>query len=808
VNLAGVERKGIQKKSQKSRQKTVDIVKKRKSNEGVLLRDGGISASQAAFLRYREERERKRAVLRQPPRAARRVLQLGTLHASDEVPYFVQSTYRPEKESVAPAKERFAQSVVENARTFFGRIAAVTGGKITACGRAAAGALATKRFAYGVATLAATLAVPAYAMELFRDGMKMKGEVLGVGQTGVESLQRAASHIKDRRFDQSTADFEKAEESFAEASRALDEWNSIVVDASKFFPVVSKLSSGKYALEAGRHIALAGASLNGTLAMLASIKNPLDSTMEISLLDVFRKTEQSVDEAKRELMMAKEALDEVKIEDLPEDKRERFLDVKTHVPTVIETMNGFSDSSHILTEVLGGNGPRKYLFLFQNNHEMRATGGFIGSYGLLDISNGRVRTFFVDGIFNPDGQLRENVVPPKPIQKMSAAWSLHDSNWFPDFPTSAEKAISFYEKTGGPTVDGVMTLTPEVMQKLLRVTGSIELQSYGKTLDADNFVAEVQQQVEADYDKKENKPKQILADLAPILLDRLLNVSDAKRAITTIEALESGLGEKHILLYSRNAEIERIIDEAGWSGRILDAKKDYLSVINTNINGYKTDGVIEESIDHRADIQDDGSIIDTVTVTRSHRGGHTDKEWWNKVNADYMRVYVPQGSQLLSAEGQTRETIESPLDYDRLGFRRDRDVEEEERSMTIDPQSGTRIYREAGKTVFANWVYVSPQESVTVTYRYLLPFTIDTRSVEKDGFDSYGLILQKQSGSVGSGLTASVAFSPKLRSVWQSSENLVPYDGDETLPDSRSGLRFEGNLARDRFLGVVFGGMH
>ncbi|HBR71803.1 MAG TPA: hypothetical protein DEA27_03310, partial [Candidatus Moranbacteria bacterium] len=32
---------------------------------------------------------------------------------------------------------------------------------------------------------------------------------------------------------------------------------------------------------------------------------------------------------------------------------------------------------------------------------MRATGGFIGTYGLLDISNGHVRDFFIDGIFNP-----------------------------------------------------------------------------------------------------------------------------------------------------------------------------------------------------------------------------------------------------------------------------------------------------------------------------------------------------------------------------------------------------------------------
>ena len=48
--------------------------------------------------------------------------------------------------------------------------------------------------------------------------------------------------------------------------------------------------------------------------------------------------------------------------------------------------------------------------------------------------------------------------------------------------------------------------------------------------------------------------------------------------------------------------------------------------------------------------------------------------------------------------------------------------------MRLDPVSGTRISEDAGKTVFGNWVYVSPGESVEVTYTYLLPFHVDPRS--------------------------------------------------------------------------------
>jgi len=138
----------------------------------------------------------------------------------------------------------------------------------------------------------------------------------------------------------------------------------------------------------------------------------------------------------------------------------------------------FNQKQTIFQDLLGYNGPRKYLFLFQNNHEIRATGGFIGSYGVLNVHNGNVKELFVDGIFNPDGQLSVRVVPPKPIQKISTNWSTHDANWFPNFPTSAEKIAWFYEKTGGPTVDGIITLTPTVMEKLLEITGPIEMLEY------------------------------------------------------------------------------------------------------------------------------------------------------------------------------------------------------------------------------------------------------------------------------------------------------------------------------------------
>jgi len=205
---------------------------------------------------------------------------------------------------------------------------------------------------------------------------------------------------------------------------------------------------------------------------LEQIKNPLENTIgdenSVSFLKIFQDSNKNFQEILNLIIDTRKDLEMVNVDDIPEEQRAQFVELKSKLPQMETYVREFLDNSQIFTDILGGNGPRKYLFLFQNNQEMRATGGFIGSYGVLDIFNGRINKFFIDGIFNPDGQLREKIIPPTPIQKISAAWSLHDSNWFPDFPVSAEKAIWFYEKTGGPTVDGIITMTPDVMKNCLR----------------------------------------------------------------------------------------------------------------------------------------------------------------------------------------------------------------------------------------------------------------------------------------------------------------------------------------------------
>jgi len=641
-----------------------------------------------------------------------------------------------------------------------------------------------------------------FALSLVGRSFAVKGLAIDGGQKAYASLISAKDDLGSKDYQKASFDFSAAEQQFGDISSSINTLGGIVVDASKYLPFTSKLSSGAHLAKSGEDISQIGVKISAILDSLDKVKNPLknDDQNSVSLLTVFQDTDNNLKDISTLLQDLQNNLDSVNVEDIPADQRDKFIEIKKQLPQINDTLTQFVSDSKVFTDILGGNGPRKYLFLFQNNQEMRATGGFIGTYGVLDIFNGQIKNFFVDGIFNPDGQLKEKVVPPTPIQKISAAWSLHDSNWWPDFPKSAEEASWFYEKTGGPTVDGVITMTPTVMQKLLEVTGPIDMPEYGVTVDKDNFTQEIQYEVEVDYDKELNKPKQILADLAPKILDKIFNTTNLTDAAKVMNVLEDSLNEKQILMYSKNYDIEKILSERGWSGEVLDTPKDYLSVINTNINGYKTDGMIDEHIAHQAEIQNDGSIIDTVTITRHHNGGNTPFEWWNKVNADYMRVYVPKGSKLISASGQTREFDSPPLDYKALNFKTDPQVEMEESQTQIDDQSGTRIYDDSGKTVFANWAYVSPQETVEIKYTYLLPFKIETSQIKPA--DTYSLLAQKQSGSIGSSFSSDIIYPNFYQAIWKYPDGNTSDPSD--LADNRKDIKMEDVLETDKFVGVAF----
>jgi len=633
-----------------------------------------------------------------------------------------------------------------------------------------------------------------FGLSLAGQGFSAKENILSSALEAYRSMTSAKNLAVHFDFSGAEDNFGEAYQNFLNAQNELDKMGKVVISVLEKMPGVSIISSGSALLEVGENLVKAGQSFS-RLANLFFIKdlsfNFSDTNQRQSLTEKIIKAKQEIEPAQKYLAKANEKLQAVVLADLPEEVRPAVSQLKEKLPLINKSLSQVNFWSDIFLEILGHQQAKKYLLIFQNTSEQRATGGFIGTYGLLDIDKGRIKNLQIDGIFNLDGQLYEKIVPPRPIQKISTAWSTHDANWFADWPTSAQKIMWFYEKAGGETVDGVFSLTPAVIERLLKITGPIDMPEYGVTLNSENFLDVTQYKVEFDYDKKLNQPKKILADFAPRFLDKLWEVWPSYYD-KIIKIISDSLAEKHILFYFTNKDLENVFIEQGWGGEVLATEKDYLMVVNTNINGFKTDKVIKQDIIHQSQIEEDGSIIDTVKIIRTHFGGQEPYDWYNKVNADYLRVFVPLGSELLFAEGHTLEGYAPPVDYEKLGFHYDKHVEQQQSSMILDQKSGTQIFVESGKTVFGNWVYVSPGEKVEITYKYRLPFKINLKS---DNI-TYSFLAQKQSGSNGCHLESFLQLPKKMNIVWYYPENLQ-------ISDDR--IKFSAELNVDKFYGLVLG---
>ncbi|MFC1701045.1 DUF4012 domain-containing protein [Patescibacteria group bacterium] len=626
---------------------------------------------------------------------------------------------------------------------------------------------------------------------LLSKGFSIKDEAMSNSMVAVQNLLDAKDSIEQTNWQDAEQNFSLANQSFFQAHQEISKLGQMTIGILERLPGGSLISSGNHLIKVGENLAEAGQGLSSAMSSFSftnwfdMIELPDTEKENIiekdSLTDLLNLSQNDLAGALHKIRLANNELGYVEVESLPFDIQEKVLELKKKLPIVEKLLDGASVYSEALMGILGSDNPRQYLLIFQNNSEIRATGGFIGTYGLLKLYKGQIRELFIDGVFNADGQLHEKIIPPKPIQKISTAWSMHDANWFADFPNSADKISWFYEKTGGPTVDGVISFTPVVIERLLRLTGSIDMPEYEITLTADNFVELVQQKVEVDFDKELNRPKKILADFTPKFVEKLNQLSSQEQK-QAAEIIINCLAEKHILFYFKDENLEDFIINEGWAGQILETDKDYLSVVSSNINGFKTDRVIKETINHQAEIQEDGSIIDTLSIIRKHDGGDMDYDWWNRVNANYLRVYLPLGSELISAEGQSLEIYNPPIDYQKNNFKKDLLVSSIEENMIVDKESGTQIFTENNKTVFGNWVYVSPGETSVLTYKYKLPFKIDlTKST-----DSYSLLAQKQSGSIGSKFIHGLNYPDGWKISWQYPDKLI----EDLIQDRFSGTAF------------------
>jgi hypothetical protein len=294
-------------------------------------------------------------------------------------------------------------------------------------------------------------------------------------------------------------------------------------------------------------------SLAGSIG-LADFK-PVDGRVDLQPLVDAQKVLANSSAAVGSAVARVDALDDSGVIEPLANARQQLLDKLTEASGELTVL---SKASVLLPAMLGADGPRNYLLLFQNNAELRSTGGIPGALALINTDAGSVKlTQQTSG--SSFRQFPEPVIElpldTKSLYGDNTAEFMQDVNFTPNFALSGQIAREMWNRKYGLQVDGVISLDPVALSYLLKATGPIALPS-GDQLTSENAVKLLLQDV---YAKYEQPPEQdaFFASAAAAVFEKIASGDVNPTAL--VAALGQASDENRVLVWSAHDDDQQIL---------------------------------------------------------------------------------------------------------------------------------------------------------------------------------------------------------------------------------------------------------
>ena len=441
-----------------------------------------------------------------------------------------------------------------------------------------------------------------------------------------------------------------------------------------------------------------------------------------------------LDEISAKLTIVKNEIDQIDADRYPEKIKGKAVRTKiVQAQTLVDQGVSFVTEGKPLLEaapyILGIDGPRNYLVLFQNDKELRPTGGFMTAYSITKVENAKFEPVSSNDIYNLDAKYKPNIPAPDPIiayikgpYVLSQNWRLRDMNWSPDFEESMKLFADEAKKVGIEDFDGIIGVDTQLLVNLLNAIGPIGVSGFGNfstqtepKCNCPQVIYELESFADTEgpivwdpvsgkivytppnYDNR----KKIIGPLMNSILANALGQPKEKLP-DLFEAAFKSLTEKHVLFYLLDEKAQKAVADFGLGGKIEDYDGDYLHINDANLGGRKSNLYVTEEVHQEIEVKKDGTVEKTVTISYSNPEKHDG--WLNSVLPSWVRIYVPKGSELIAAEGL---------------------------------EDKAEPYEDLGKTVFAGLYRLRPEGVAKVTFKYKLPGKVGKE---------YKLFIQKQPG--------------------------------------------------------------
>lgn len=486
-------------------------------------------------------------------------------------------------------------------------------------------------------------------------------------------LNRASEHLVD-------GEFEKSRQSIAVAENGVEQARYFI----NSFEVLRKAdiltdqfnASDRLIETAGLITSSAKHSVLGTEKLYEGLKT-ISGESTNNTGEVLIQAQTELNQAYEQAQRAQAEIGDPTLDILPEIVQIRIKNLKNHLDSYSLLLKKGQSAAQFLPQLVAVGGKKSYLVLLQNNNELRPTGGFIGSFAQINFENGKLQKIEVNDIYAIDGQLSLHVEPPKEIKEDLGQkdWYLRDSNWEPDFPTSARQSKWFYNKETSRQVDGVIALDVSALEDLLSVTGPLNVTDYDEEVGAHNLFERAITHAESGFFPGSQAKKNFITALTNQLFNKLFFVPNQNWP-AILSSLGRSMDQKHILAYFDDPKLFSYLVSSGWAGtmprEVTDSKgvsTDFLAVVEANLGANKSNYYIERNYELATTIGKEGEIFNKLRidyVNRSPSGAWPAGKYKNR-----LRIYLPFGAKLSRAlwdDLEITSKVTTFADFGRTGY--------------------------------------------------------------------------------------------------------------------------------------------
>jgi len=398
--------------------------------------------------------------------------------------------------------------------------------------------------------------------------------------------------------------------------------------------------------------------------------------------------------------------------------RSKIIEVRSAINESAQLLSQAKPLIKLFPDLLGNPNAKTYMVLFQNDAELRPTGGFMTAYAFLRVTKGKIEPLSSFDIYDLDARFNKKVPAHEAIKKYlnETYLNLRNSNMSPDYKVSMDLFYKYYRDIPGfPKPDGIIAIDTRFPVEILKVIGPIGVGGWGNFGPQNDPACDCPQVVYA-LEQIADRPIAGFrtgrkAVLGPLMHSMMANAMGSPKHLwpKLVNVVLDSIKQKHLLFYFLEDKTQKVAEDFNAAGRIRPYAYDYLHINDANLGGAKSDMYITRQVEQEIETGN-GTVTKTVSISyhNPRKGSNCNLEagqlCLNGVYRDYVRLLVPKGSKLLSVVGsEVKESVTEDLD----------------------------------KTVFEAFFTMRPESQSKIVFKYELP-PLD--------LSTYKLLIQKQPG--------------------------------------------------------------